>query len=335
MSETIGILVYESFPADAIQRMTALAQRRGRAIRWLHLPQDPEARLDAGTIEQIHIALYGSEIFGQRGRSFFSAVRKAPNMRWLQVFNAGVDHPIFPAILAAGVRLTTSAGLAALPIAQAAIGGLLMLARGFPGWLESQRKHEWRPLRGTGQLPDLAGQTIAVLGLGGIGAEIARLAEALRLNVIGIRRSPRRADDPVAEIHPPSELAALLPRCQWLAIACPLTAETRRLIDARMLARLPTGAHIINVGRGEIIDEGALIAALKGRQLAGAYLDVFEQEPLPQDSPLWDLPNVIISPHNSSASAGNERRTVELFVHNFERWLQAEALKNEVPRKTA
>jgi D-2-hydroxyacid dehydrogenase (NADP+) len=335
MSEPLGILVYESFPAAAAQRMTALAAQSGRSIRWIHLPPDAEARLDADAIGRINVALYGSEIFGGRGRSFFSAVSKSPAMRWLHVFNVGVDHPVFPSILEAGIRLTTSAGLTAVPIAQAAITGLLMLGRGFPGWLESQRKHEWKPVRGAAQPPDLAGQTIAVLGLGGIGTEIARLAQALGLNVLGIRRSPRRADDPLDAIYPPSALAELLPRCQWLAIACPLTDETRRLIDARMLALLPEGAHVINVGRGEIVDEVALIDALRSRRLAGAYLDVFEKEPLPADSPLWDLPNVIISPHNSSVSAGNEGRIVELFVDNFERWLRGEALRNEVRGKPA
>jgi len=207
-----------------------------------------------------------------------------------------------------------------------------MLARRFPFWLEAQRQHAWRQMRGAAQPPDLTGQSLCVLGLGSIGSEIARLGEALGLNVIGIRRSPRRAHDPVREIHSPSALAQVLPRCQWLAIACPLTAETRRLIDAKALAQLPAGAHVINVGRGEIVDEAALIAALASGYLGGAYLDVFEEEPLAPDSPLWDLPNVILSPHNSLAAAGNDARVVELFVHNFNAWLNDRPLENEVAR---
>jgi phosphoglycerate dehydrogenase-like enzyme len=230
------------------------------------------------------------------------------------------------------VRITTSAGTTAVPIAQTAIAGLLMLARGFPRWLDAQRRHEWKQMRGAAQPPDLAGQTLCVLGLGSIGGEIARLATALGLDVIGIRRSPRRADDPVGEIHPPSGLLQILPRCQWLAIACPLTDETRRMIDAAALARLPAGAHVINVGRGEIVDEGALIAALANGRLGGAYLDVFEKEPLPPQSPLWDMPNVIVSPHNSWAAAGNDLRVLELFEHNFQAWLHGRPLVNEVTR---
>ena len=315
--------------------MQALASAHGQSIQWIHLPADPEARLDEAALRQIDVAFYSVDIFEKVNRSFFSAVRKAPQIRWVHVFNVGVDHPIFTAMLDAGMRITTSAGTSAVPIAQCAIAGLLMLARGFPFWLEAQRRHEWRQMRGAAQPPDLAGQTLCVLGLGSIGAEIARLAMALRLNVIGIRRSAPRADDPIAEIHPPSMLAQVLPRCDWLAIACPLTAETRRLIDAAALARLPAGARIINVGRGEIVDETALIEQLASGRLGGAYLDVFEKEPLAPDSPLWDLPNVILSPHNSLAARGNDGRVLELFVENFGAWLDDRPLKNEVARPHA
>ena len=327
-----GVLVSRQFPTHAAERLTAAAEGAGRSIRWIHLPVDPEARLDAAALGEIDVAFYSVDIYETINRAFFSAVRRAPKLQWLHVFNVGIDHPIFTAMLDAGVRITTSAGTTAVPIAQSAIAGLLLLARGFLPWIEAQRRHEWKQVRGAQQPPDLAGQTLCVLGLGSIGAEIARLAAALGLNVIGIRRSPRRADDPTGQICPPSALAEVLPRCQWLAIACPLTDETRRLIDARALARLPAGARVINVGRGEIVDEAALIDALASGHLGGAYLDVFENEPLPAGSPLWDLPNVVLSPHNSWAAAGNDGRVVELFVHNFEAWLQNRPLRNEALR---
>lgn len=325
-----GVLVPERFPADRLRRMEQLAARTGRSLEWVHLPADPGARLSEREIGAIEVAFFSIDIYETRSRSFFSAVRKAPRLRWMHVFNVGVDHPVFASMLAAGVRITTSAGTTAIPIAQAAICGLLMLARGFPLWLQAQRAHSWAQMRGERQPADLAGQTLCILGLGSIGTEIARLAQALGIKVIGIRRSPRRAEDAVAEIHPPQALANVLPGCQWLAIACPLTDETRRSIDAAMLAHLPRGAHVINVARGEIVDERALIAALRSGHIAGAYLDVFEQEPLPADSPLWDLPNVIISPHNAWASGGNDARVEALFVENFERWLAGAAMKNEV-----
>ena len=152
----------------------------------------------------------------------------------------------------------------------------------------------------------------------------------LGLKVIGIRRGPQRTDDPVDELHPPEKLAELLPRADWLIITCPLTAETRGLISAGMLARLPQGARILNIARGEIIDETALIAALREGRIGGAYLDVFAQEPLPAESPLWNLPNVIVSPHNSGVAAGNDERVYRMFIANLERWQRGAALVNEV-----
>jgi phosphoglycerate dehydrogenase-like enzyme len=328
-----SILATENLPAAAVRRIEEHARRNGRSVRWLHLPADPEARLDQAGIDAIEVAFYSSDLYEKRPRSFFSAVRKAPNLRWLQTFNAGVDHPIFDEMLGRGIRLTTAAGSTAVPIAQSAITGLLMLARGFLPWLEAQRAHKWTQVRGGRQhQADLAKQTLCVLGLGSIGAEIARLAQALGMNVIGIRRSPRTERDTITEIVRPDALADVLERCQWLAIACPLTPETRRLIDAGMLARLPAGARVINVARGEIVDEAALIAALQRGHLAGAYLDVFEQEPLPPESPLWDMPNVICTPHNSGASSGNDGRIVDIFVHNFGQWCDGKPLKNEVER---
>jgi phosphoglycerate dehydrogenase-like enzyme len=136
----------------------------------------------------------------------------------------------------------------------------------------------------------------------------------------------------VDELHAPHKLSELLPRAQWLVIACPLTAETRGLVDGDKLSRLPRGARVINIARGEIVNEPALIAALQSGHLAGAYLDVFEKEPLPSASPLWDMPNVLLSPHNSAAAAGNDRRVYEIFRENLARWMQGVALVNEVHR---
>jgi phosphoglycerate dehydrogenase-like enzyme len=248
------------------------------------------------------------------------------------VFNVGIDHPIYREMLERGVRLTTSAGSTAEPIAQTAIMGLLALARGLPRWLVAQRAHQWDPER---KVPprDLRGQTAVIVGLGKIGAEIARLARVLGLKVIGVRRGARGPDDPVDEMHAPAALPELLGRCDWLVIACPLTDQTRGLIDAAMLARLPQGARIINIARGEIVAEAAMIAALRSGQLAGAYLDVFETEPLPPESPLWDLPNVLVTPHNSSASSGNEQRVLEIFLDNLARWQRGAALVNEVQKQ--
>lgn len=327
-----AFLVSDRLPAEAIARLEAAARDAGRELAFVRLPADPDARVAGYDLERIEAAFYSSDVFANRSRSFFSAVRKAPNLRWLHVFNVGVDHPVFAEMLGRGVRLTTSAGTTAVPIAQTAIAGLLMLARGFPHWLDAQRRRAWEPLRGDRLPQDLPGRTLGVLGLGGIGTEIARLGQALGMHVIGVRRSPLRPGDPVDEIQPPSELARILPRCDWLAIACPLTDETRNLLDATRLARLPRGAGIVNIARGEIVDQPALIDALRSGQVGAAYLDVFAAEPLAGDSPLWDMPNVIVTPHNSAAAAGNDARVMALFLDNAGRWLAGHDLVNEVTR---
>lgn len=324
------LLVSHQLHAERGAALAADAKAASLALELVVLPADPAGRLADADCARLDCAFFSNDVFPDHSRQFFSAVRKSPALQWLHVFNAGVDHPIYDEMLARGVRLTTSAGATAEPIAQTAITGLLMLARNFPRWLAGQHERRWDPARVPDFPRDLIGQTALILGMGSVGAEIARLSRVLGLKVIGVRRSPRREDDPVDELHPPGKLAELLPRADWLILACPLTAETRGLIDAGLLARLPRGARIINVARGEIIDETALIAALREKRLAGAYLDVFEKEPLPTESPLWDLPNVIISPHNSGSAAGNDERVYRMFIANLERWQYGTALLNEV-----
>lgn len=324
------LLVSHRLHAERGADLAAQAKSLGIALELVVLPADPEARLSDTDCARLDLAFFSADVFPKFSRQFFSTVRKAPGLKWLHVFNAGVDHPIYTEMLQRGVRLTTSAGTTAIPIAQTAIAGLLMLARNFPRWLDAQRERRWDPVRPPHFPRDLAGQTVLVFGLGSIGSEIARLARALGLKVIGIRRSPQQPGDPVDEMHPPQKLPDLLPRADWLVIASPLTTETRGMVNADLLARLPPGAHIINIGRGEIIDETAMIEALHSGRLGGAYLDVFEKEPLPAESPLWDLPNVIISPHNSAAASGNDERVYQLFVANLGRWQAKQALANEV-----
>jgi phosphoglycerate dehydrogenase-like enzyme len=325
-----ALLVSHRFNVAYGNDLFATARRDGIALELLVLPADREQRLPQAECERAEIAFFSGDVFPEFSRQFFSAVRKASQLKWLHVFNAGVDHPIYAETLARGVRLTTSSGSTAEPIAQTAIAALLMLARNFPRWLAAQRRHEWDPMRAPELPRDLRGQTALVLGLGSIGRQIARLAHALGLYVIGVRRSARQPDDPVDEVHPPSRLPQLLPSSDWLVIACPLTRETRGLVNAALLAKLPRGARVINVARGEIVDEAALVSALASGHLAGAYLDVFEREPLPADSPLWDMPNVLISPHNSAAAAGNDDRVYRIFLENLRRWHRGQPLVNEV-----
>ena len=300
-----ALLVSHRFRAVYGDRFIADAKARGIALELLVLPDDPEARLADDIAARAEVAYFSSDVFPQFGKPFFSATRKAVGLNWLHVFNAGVDHPVFASILERGVRLTTSSGTAATPIAQTAIAGMLYLSR------------------------EVAGQTILIYGFGKIGAEIARLARLLGMRVIGMRRNaaPHAQAD---EMLTPDQLHAALARSHWLALACPLTNETRRVLDAAALAAMPAGARVINISRGEVIDEPALIAALETKHLGGAYLDVFAQEPLPADSPLWDLPNVLVTAHDAATSDAYDRRINALFLDNLARWQRSEPLINEV-----
>jgi D-2-hydroxyacid dehydrogenase (NADP+) len=210
--------------------------------------------------------------------------------------------------------------------------GLVMLARGFHGYMQGQHKHEWRPLRGDALPPDLRGQTLLLIGVGAIGKTFAGYARAFGIKVIGVRRSPMQPGDPVDEMHPPAKLPELWPRADWVVIACPLTRQTQNLVNADAFKRMKKGAKIINIARGEIVDEAALIAAIRSGHLGGAALDAHIREPLPADSPLWDLPNVIVSPHNASASIGNERRCAEMFIANFGHMARGEPMFNVAHR---
>jgi len=326
------LLTTPAFVTDYGDRLAAICAQHGRDLQPLTLPVDEKERLDHRLLAAITVACFTGnfEVDPVFTRRFLGSALHAPNLRWMHLPNAGIDHPVFGRLLEHGVRLTNSSGVTAEPIAHSVIGALLALARGFPRWQAAQRRHEWAP-HGQQHAPaDLRGQVMLIVGVGAIGREIARLAQGLGLRVVGVRRRPHTARDHVDALHTPSALPELLPTADWLVLTCPLTDETRGMIDAAALARLPTSAHVINVARGRIIDEPALIAALQNGRLAGAYLDVFADEPLPAHSPLWDLPNVIISPHDSAASTGNSARVSELFLRNLEHWFRDEPLENEV-----
>ena len=272
----------------------------------------------------VEVAFFSADLYPVRTRELVIALRDAPGLRWLHSFAAGVDHPWFQSLLARGIRLTNSPGASAVPIAHTVLLYLLALSRDLPAWLRDQAAARWSPR----DVEDLSGARIAVLGMGPIGAEIARLAAAFGMRVTGFRRAP--AGDEPCETLAMAELDRVLPELDWLVLALPLTAETQRVLDARRIALLPKHARVVNVGRGPLVDEAALAAALTEGRIAGAALDVFEVEPLPAESPLWRLPNVIVTPHSSGTTPGNQVRSAELFVANVARWVRGEPLRHEV-----
>jgi phosphoglycerate dehydrogenase-like enzyme len=330
MPETITALVSKEFIKRYGDEFKAVGARAGRTASFVTLPDDG-GKLPAAERDRVNFIFLDRDIrFNETlYKSYLEMLLAAPGLKWVHYTSSGIGQQAHIAELGAkGVILTSSTGSNAEPVAQTGLAGILMLARGFATYIQGQHKHEWRPLRGAALPDDLRGQTLLLIGVGAIGSVLAGYARMLGLKVIGVRRSPKKAGDPVDEMHPPSKLHELLPRADWIVISCPLTRETQNLLDAKAFARMKKGARLVNIGRGEIVDEQALINALRSGQLAGAALDAHRNEPLPKDSPLWDLPNVIVSPHNASASTGNEPRCAEMFIANFGHWARGEAMFN-------
>lgn len=254
---------------------------------------------------------------------FYTAMLEAPSLRWVHVHSAGADRPVFVELKRRGVQVTTSSGANAAVVAQTALAGLLALARHFPQLIEAQRERRWASLMATGLPRDLDGQTATIVGWGPIGQQIGAVLRLFGMHVVVVRQSETPAGEGYETVSFRG-LCDVLPRTDWLVLACPLTDDTRGLVDAAALSSLPAGARLINVARGEVVDEPALIASLRNGHLGGAYLDVFAHEPLPADSPLWTLPNVIATPHSAGFSDGNAARVVKMFLQRLEAWADSE-----------
>jgi len=259
---------------------------------------------------------------------FYEALHAAASLRWLHVHSAGADRPIFQTLHARGIVLTTSQGANDISVAQSALLGVLALARRLPVLMAAQRRRAWEPLLGERIPADLAGQHAVVVGWGSIGQHVGRWLQALGLTISVARHSDASAGLGIRSLRYDA-LSEVLPTADWLILACPLSAATHYLIDAARLAELPAHACLVNVARGHVVDEAALIAALRAGRLGGAFLDVFQHEPLPAESPLWAMENVIVTPHSAGFAQGNRSRVRALFVDNLQRWLHGEPLRNK------
>jgi D-2-hydroxyacid dehydrogenase (NADP+) len=319
--------------SDGPGLVAACAQAGVEAQLLLHDRQRP---LSPAELERIDCALLSVDVIGDSSKSridpelatFSDTLRAAPHLRWLQVCSAGMDRPLYGELRRRGVRLSSGAGTNAKAVAQTALAGVLALARGLPHWVAAQRDHRWAPLRGAITPVALEGQRAVVIGMGGIGCDIARLLSAFDLRVTGVRRTPAPAPH-FESVVGLDDIDSVLPQADWLVLACPLTEETRGLVDARRLALMKPGSRLVNIARGEIVDETALAEALRSGALAGAYLDVFAVEPLPESSPLWDMPNLLVSPHSAGNSTHHQRNVIALFRDNLHRLATGQALVNE------
>ena len=265
-------------------------------------------------------------------QKYYDLLLGSSQLKWVQIHSAGADRQIYLDLMSRGVTVTGSSGVNAPIVTQNAIAGILMLARQFPQMMKAQARHEWDSLINYPLPPDLSGQTAIILGRGPIGQQIGQVLKVFGVKtiLIGFHSSLKDQPEISKNMRHISELAQVLPQAQWLVIACPLSQETKGLINSKMLNLLPRGSHVINIARGEIPVETDLIEALKSGQIAGAYLDVFAAEPLDASSPLWSMNNVIVTPHSAGHSAGNEKRVLQLFVENLQLFSQGKQLKNHI-----
>lgn len=273
---------------------------------------------------RITIAFQTPDLWRGRLKDFMGAAIRCSNLRWMQTAAAGTDHHVFDRLRSNGVSLTTGVGTTAPAIAQTVMLYLLALSRDLPRLGRAQVEHRWAPEHST----DLEGLKLGIVGFGSIGHEVARLATAFGMEPLGLRRSARPGDPYPHWLN--NRLDDLLEWADAIVVAAPLTDETRGMFDADAFARMKPGSWFVNVGRGQIVDENALIGTLVDGHLGGAGLDVFATEPLPADSPLWTLPNVIITPHCSGDTNSSDRRAVELTLENFRRHTHGEPLLNRL-----
>lgn len=254
-----------------------------------------------------------------------AALSDATRLRWIQVTSAGIEGLLPVRDRIAALSVTNARGVHVDLMADHAIAVMVMLQWDFPGLLRSQAAGRWD----RGPRAPLAGRTLGVLGPGAIGAEIGRRAAAFGMRVIGVSRSgaPLPGFDAV---HPVAGLHSVLPDCDFVCVVVPATPETRHMIGARELGLMKRTAFLLNVSRGSLVDEAALIAALRAGEIAGAGLDVFEQEPPAPDNPLWSMPNVIMTPHISGMTTDNAPRVAALFAENLGRFRAGETLRNLV-----
>jgi len=272
---------------------------------------------------RIDIAVFSADLWSEgRGPAFMKVLLSAPKARWLHTFSAGLDDPVFDLFRDRGVLVTHSAGSSAIPIAHTVMMQVLSMCRNGRRWATAQTRHEWD----AADIIDVEDRTMGVIGLGGIGTEVARLATHFGMRVIATRRTPT-GDEP-CETWTSDRMHELLPLVDDLVLCAPLTPQTRRMIAAPELALMRPGAHLVNVGRGELIDEEALVDALRTGRVGAAALDVFATEPLPADSPLWGMSNVLITPHSAGTSTLASDRAAAIFLDNLGRWVRHEPLRN-------
>ncbi|KAA5834232.1 D-2-hydroxyacid dehydrogenase [Saccharopolyspora hirsuta] len=296
------------------------------------------ARIGASTelryaeAHELPTAVVGADVlfvWDFRSGAIADAWPHADSLRWIHAASAGVDRLLFPALRDSEVVLTNSRGVFDQPMAEYVLGTVLAFAKDMHTTLRLQDRKQWQH-RVTERI---AGKSVLVVGTGPIGRAIARQLTAAGLRVSGAGRTGRAEDPDFGDVHASDDLAHVIGAFDYVVLAAPLTEKTKGLVDAEVLAHCRPGARLINVARGELVVEDDLVAALRAGQLAGAALDVFESEPLPESSPLWEMPGVLVSPHMSGDTVGWVDELVDLFLTNLRAFTDGAQLTNVVDKQ--
>jgi phosphoglycerate dehydrogenase-like enzyme len=331
----LTVVIAAALEAGLVERIRAVDPKRIRVIHEPELvPSGPYAGGYMGSkpsLDEGGLARWRS-ILGQADVLFefdwLEPARlpdNAPRLRWLQASKSGIGEFLRRLGLdRSGITFCTAAGVHAVPLAEWVVFSLLWLVKDLPRVLDQQERHHWEQF----EAGLLRGRRVLLVGLGGVGREVARLLAAHGVEVWGVRRGGSDPPEHIARLVPFEGLDAVLGEVDAVVLACPYTAETHHLLDGRRLAAMRPGSFVVNIARGAVIDEAALIEALDSGQVAGAVLDVQEREPLPADSPLWDTPGVLISPHRASIVRVENALVVDLFVDNLRRYLAGQPLRN-------
>lgn len=328
----LNVLVAMPFPEELLEQIRSVSSQ----INLSYAPLKKDESLPKSTVAVAHVLYTWTAL---------PRPEEAPNLRWIQFHSAGIDHVRGHPLLDCDFTVTSTSGIHVVPIGEYVMASILAWSHRVPRMLSYQQRGLWPGGRWEKFVPqELRGATVGVVGYGSIGREIARLATAFGMRVLAAKRDPRHVEDtgyrlegtgdPNGElpirIYPAAAAHSMLPECDYVVLAAPLTQETHHLINRAALKMMKPSAYLVNIGRGELIDQVALIEALQKGWIAGAGLDVFEVEPLPSDSPLWKMDNVILSPHVAGFTPEYDRRAIHLFTTNLRRYLEGQTLVNLV-----
>jgi phosphoglycerate dehydrogenase-like enzyme len=328
MTETT-ILLPDHVKERAGARFEAVATAAGRTLRIVPFAADgscdgspaaAEALFRYFPADRSNTARFGTAEFRR-------LIQQAPALRWVQTNSSGVDYLTkIPEVFERDLIVTNGSSVNKWPMAETVMGLLLAVTRRIPQHVQHQLRHEWQRY----QKLELRGSTVLLVGYGQIGREVGRLCDAFGMRVLVVRKRVGEPSPHAAAVYAPEQLPEALAEADFVVLVSATTPDQQPLIGPPELAAMKPSAWLVNVGRGALVDDEALLAALQSSQIAGAALDVFRQEPLPPDHPYWDLPNVLVTPHNSASSPRQDERTLELFIENFRRWLHDEPLLNRV-----